>query len=325
MAIVNSTAIEFDIEKKTFQSIALDQIALQAENNKLYWIHCNLTEANTLKQLAERLRLPENVLALCAQSDPMSQLIDTDNAITIQLEAPLSTRLDKADATQPAHLLIHLTTTFCFTASTKPIPALDEFVKSCQKTINYARTPCFILFLIIDNIINDYARILFKYEIITEEMDMRVRASHKNIYNEVMDAKQDVMKTKRYLIAIREILVRISGRKIAVISEQCQVSLYNLSNHTHMTVHEADSIRDMLNGLLDQIDNNLIQKLNETMRVLTAFASIFLPLTLITGIYGMNFHYMPELGWKYGYFIVLGFIVFCGACLLFVFKKMKWF
>jgi len=126
-------------------------------------------------------------------------------------------------------------------------------------------------------------------------------------------------------MASREILMRISGRSIAVISDACRTSLYNLSNHSHMVVHEADSIRDMLNSLLDEIENMLMQKLNETMRVLTAFAAIFLPLTLITGIYGMNFRWIPELNWTYGYFWALGLLVVCAGSLLFLFKKKKWF
>lgn len=133
------------------------------------------------------------------------------------------------------------------------------------------------------------------------------------------------MKVKRYTIAIREILMRITSRNILVISEQCRTSLYNLSNHCHLIVNEIDSLRDMLNGLLGQIDNQLMQNMNETMKVLTAFAAIFLPLSLITGIYGMNFYWMPELGWKYGYFGALGLIVLCALLLFLIFRKKKWF
>jgi magnesium transporter len=92
-----------------------------------------------------------------------------------------------------------------------------------------------------------------------------------------------------------------------------------------MIANETDSLRDMLNSMLDQIDNALMQKMNETMKILTTFAAIFLPLTLITGIYGMNFQWMPELAWKYGYFYALTLLVVCGLSLLFIFKKMKWF
>ena len=195
----------------------------------------------------------------------------------------------------------------------------------CQKSIRYAKTPCFILFLILEGIVNDYAKVLFNFELIAEQFDIRTYKTHKNIYRKIMEVKLHVMKVKRYNIAVREILTRISGRQIVVVSEQCRSSLYNLSNHAHMIVHESDSIRDVLNGLLDSIENSLMQKMNESIRILTAFASIFLPLTLITGIYGMNFRWIPELNWKYGYFSALILILVCGISLFILFKKKKWF
>lgn len=328
MAVLGSIAIEFDLTHRTFKEVPLDELEIDLRNKKkIYWVHSNLNQQDIFKKLVNKLQLPDDVVELCNQEDTMPKLIDNDEAITTQIQGLLSTELSEEhhNETHFANLIIHLTSNFCFTAASEEIPALLEFIKSFSKAIRYAQTPCFILFLIFDNVVNEYARILFNFEVVADQMDLRVRAIHNNIYNEVMEIKQEVMKVKRYTIAAREILMRLSGRKISVISEQCRVSLYNLSNHSHMVVHEADSIRDILNGLLDQIDNTLMQKMSETMKVLTAVAAIFLPLTLITGIYGMNFRWIPELSWKYGYFWALGLIVVCGATMLYIFKKMKWF
>lgn len=326
MAILSSTIIEFDLANHSFKELSLDELEMDLHDlKKIYWVHSDLNQQETFKKLATKLHLPDDVINLCAEEDTMPQFIDNDEALTIQIQCLLSTELKNNNEANFSNLIIHLTPHFCFTASTEVIPALLEFIKSCQKSIRYAKTPCFILFLIFDNVVNEYARILFNFELITDQMDLGVRTIHKNIYGEVMEIKQQVMKVKRYTIAVREILMRISGRNISVISEQCRSSLYKLSNHSHMVVHEADSIRDILNGLLDQIDNTLMQKMSETMKILTAVAAIFLPLTLITGIYGMNFHWIPELEWQYGYFWALGLILLCGIVLLFLFKKMKWF
>lgn len=198
-------------------------------------------------------------------------------------------------------------------------------LKSCPKSLPYAKTSCFLLFLLLEGVINDYAKIHLAYEELADQLDAQIRTPNKNTYSQVLELKHGVMKVKRYTIAIREILMRITSRNILVISEQCRTSLYNLSNHCHLIVNEIDSLRDMLNGLLGQIDNQLMQNMNETMKVLTAFAAIFLPLSLITGIYGMNFYWMPELGWKYGYFWALGLIVLCALLLFLIFRKKKWF
>lgn len=326
MNVFESTVIEFDLENQQIKKLSLDELDINAQNKtKLYWVHCNLNQTPDFNKVIEKLSLPDPVVNLCRQDDIMPKLIDADDAISVQIQCVQSEELSDKNEVHYSNLILHLTSQFCFTAGSQPLPVLSEFMEISQKAIRYAKTPCFILFLMIDSTVNDYARVLFNFELLTEKMDMRIHEVDNNIYNEVAEVKQQVMLMKRNVISVREILMRISGRKIAVISEQCQSSLNNLSTHAHMLVHEIDSIRELLNSLLDQIDNALMQKMSETMRVLTAFASIFLPLTLITGIYGMNFQWMPELNWKYGYFIILFVILFCGSALLYVFKKRKWF
>lgn len=322
-----NSLIAFDLAKHNIDKIFVNELDINLNDKHIiYWIHCDLTDQIHFNEVATKLNLPENVLSLLKQHDTMQKILDEDDSITIQIQCLLSTELDsRYNELKFDNLFMHLTSNYCFTASVETIPAILEFKKNYQKAARYAETPCFILFLILDNVVNEYAKILFNFEMLVDQMDVHTRTAHLNTYKEVMEIKQHVTRVKRNTITILEILLRISGRKISVISDQCRLSLSNLTNHTNMIVHEADSIREILNGLLDQIDNNLMQKMNETMRVLTAVAAIFLPLTLITGIYGMNFNWIPELKWHYGYFWALGLIVFCGSFMVYIFKKKKWF
>lgn len=326
MNALETEIVEFDIVNRSYKKLSLDELDIDTQDkSKLYWVHYNLNDQASFPLIIEKLKLTEDVVKLCQQSDSILNLIDSNETITIKTPALLSSELNENHEESFGNLVIHLTDNYCFTAASEAIPALLDFEHTYAKNLQYAETPCFILFLVLDNIINDYAKILFSFEVISDELDVKIRGMEGNIYNEVMDLKRQVMKIKRYIGALREILMRISGRKITVISSACRASLYNLFNQSQMVVHEVDSVRDILNGFLAQIDNSLMQKMNETMRVLTAFAAIFLPLTLITGIYGMNFHYMPELWWKYGYFYSLLLLVIVAAALLYFFKKNKWF
>lgn len=326
MVHFESICIEFDVKHLSVRQCSLQDLPSDfIDDNKIYWMHCDLNQQSQFEDCLAKLKLSEQVVRAYKEKKPTPILIDTDEALTIKIQCLLSSDLSKTHHARFGDLIIHLTHHFCFTASYQPLHALFELKESAPKAIKFAKTPCFILFLLLDSVVNDYSRILFNYEVVAEKLDVSVHKTHKNNYDHVMGVKQQVMKIKRHTIAIREILMRIAGKKISVISDQCQVSLSNLSNHTHMVVHESDSIRDILNGLLDQIENTLMQRLNETMRVLTAFAAIFLPLTLITGIYGMNFHWMPELDWKYGYFWALSLIILCAVLLLYIFKRRHWF
>lgn len=323
---IASTAVEFNMADHSHKKISIENLEIDmSDDNKIYWIHADINEQHLFKSLIKTLHLPDDVVNLAAQEDSIPLLIDNDETLTIQIQCLLPNNAHKKFHANFSDLIIYITPKFCFTATSLPNPVIQEFMDNYHKAVRYAKTPCFILFLLFNQIVADYAKILFNLEVITDELDLEIHKSHRNNYKKVMLVKQQVMKVKRYIIATREILMRLSSRNITVISEQCRTSLYNLSNHIHMIAHETDSIRDMLNSLLDQIDNTLMQKMNETMRVLTAFAAIFLPLSLITGIYGMNFQWMPELHWKYGYLWALFLIVSCALFLLLMFKRKKWF
>jgi magnesium transporter len=89
-------------------------------------------------------------------------------------------------------------------------------------------------------------------------------------------------------------------------------------------IETVETYRDMVSGLQDLYLSSVSNKMNEVMKVLTIIATIFIPLTFIAGIYGMNFEFMPELKWKSGYFIIWGIMIVIALAMLFHFKRKKW-
>lgn len=326
MEPIDSTIVEFNLTNRTHRTLGVaDFLEFEMDPAKVYWIHCDLSNSQIFKQLTHKLNLPKETIKLCSQKNTLSKLIESEQTITLKFLCLLEKEFKKNRDEHFGDLIMHLTNQYCFTASRKTLPAIMEFKEHYNKAMPFAKTSCFILFLVLDNVINDYAQFLSNFEVMSDQMDIKVRENHENIYSEIAGTKHRVMEIKRCTVAVREILMRLSGRKIHVISEECRLSLSNLFNQSQMIFHEIDSIRDMLNGLLSQIDYSLMRTMNKTMQILTAFAAIFLPLTLITGIYGMNFIDIPELKWHYGYYYALALILFCGLALLWLFRKMKWF
>ncbi len=288
----------------------------------VYWCHCEYSQVDQCRALIKQLHLDDAVGQYVGDLSYLPQLNDTDDTITIKIQAPQFIVPDKKKHILYNSLVIHLTSHVCFTFTNKPIYALGEFAKQSEKSLRYAKTPGFILFLVLDNILNDYAKILLALESYCDEMDNHLRSfNHKNHFRMVTRMKHEAIRTNVFWAAIRDILMRISGRKITVISEACRKSLVDLYNHSMALVAESDSIREVLNGMLDQIDNNIMYRMSESMKYLTAYATIFMPPTLIAGIYGMNFSNMPELQWQYGYYIALGLIFLSGLVTYFIFQK----
>ncbi|MFQ6114956.1 MAG: CorA family divalent cation transporter, partial [bacterium] len=95
-------------------------------------------------------------------------------------------------------------------------------------------------------------------------------------------------------------------------------------DHTIQVIDTIETFRDMISGMLDIYLSSVSNKMNQVMKVLTIIATIFIPLTFIAGVYGMNFKFMPELGWRLGYFVVLCLMVLIGIGMIIYFRKRKW-
>ncbi|MBK5277603.1 MAG: hypothetical protein JJE09_01950, partial [Bacteroidia bacterium] len=136
--------------------------------------------------------------------------------------------------------------------------------------------------------------------------------------------KKDVDKIKKSLSPFKEALTNILKDRTHFISKSNRKYYRDLKNSCTNAIEEANATHTALESLTNIYFSALSHKMNETMKVLTTVATIFIPLTFIAGIYGMNFEYMPELKWEYGYFGVWGVMVTIFVGMIFYFKSNKW-
>jgi len=129
---------------------------------------------------------------------------------------------------------------------------------------------------------------------------------------------------RRYIWPLRDVISGILRSGSKLIKKTTLIYLRDVYDHTVQVMDSIETFRDILSGMMDVYLSNISNKMNEIMKVLTIIGTIFFPLTLVTGIYGMNFDVMPELRWKYGYFIVLGFMALVAGFMLYYFRKRNW-
>jgi magnesium transporter len=109
-----------------------------------------------------------------------------------------------------------------------------------------------------------------------------------------------------------------------LISKSSVLYFRDIYDHTIHIIDTLETFRDMLSGMLDIYLSSISNRMNEVMKVLTVIATIFMPLTFIAGIYGMNFKYMPELEWRWGYAMVWAILFTIAGGMLFYFRRKKW-
>ncbi|MCI0469322.1 MAG: magnesium and cobalt transport protein CorA, partial [Nitrospirae bacterium] len=129
---------------------------------------------------------------------------------------------------------------------------------------------------------------------------------------------------RRAVWPLREVVSRMEKRESPVISETTGLYLRVVHDHIIQIIDTIETSREMLSEMLDIYLSSISNRLNEVMKVLTMIATIFIPLTFIVGIYGMNFEYMPELKLRWGYPAVLILMTIVTIIMLFYFRKKRW-
>jgi len=136
--------------------------------------------------------------------------------------------------------------------------------------------------------------------------------------------RRETLDLRRSVYPLREVISKFEKIDETILNPEVRVFIRDLYDHTIQVIETIEVLRESASGLLDLYMNSVSNKMNEIMKVLTIMASIFIPLTFIAGVYGMNFSYMPELEYKYGYFAVWGVMILVFVGLIIYFKRKKW-
>jgi magnesium transporter len=183
----------------------------------------------------------------------------------------------------------------------------------------------YLLYKLIDAVVDNCFSVLEKMGDAIEDLEEAIVESVAiESLHSIYDFKKDMILLRRSIWPLREVINAFTRESPAFISENTTIYFRDVYDHTIQVIDTVETYRDMLSGLHDTYLSSISNKMNEIMKVLTMFATIFIPLTFIVGVYGMNFSFMPELNWRWGYFIIWGLIVSIGVSMLFYFKRKKW-
>lgn len=183
----------------------------------------------------------------------------------------------------------------------------------------------YLAYSLLDAIIDNYFVILEKLgdKIESLEEGLVLNLTPKTLQI-IYNLKQDMVFLRKSIWPLREVTSGFERGESKLIKKITKVFLRDIYDHTIQVIDTVETFRDMVSGMLDIYLSSVSNRMNEVMKVLTIFAAIFIPLTFIVGVYGMNFEFMPELKWKWGYFCLLGFMAVISIGMLVYFKRKKW-
>lgn len=184
----------------------------------------------------------------------------------------------------------------------------------------------YLMYALIDAIVDNYFSIIEvlgnKIEDLETELFAGQAKEDTNI--QIQQLKREILKVRRAIFPLREIINRIEKGEHPLIYKRTITYYRDIYDHLIQVSENIDIYREMIWSLMDMYMTTISNRMNEVMKVLTIISSIFIPLTFLSGIYGMNFEFIPELKYRYSYFILLGVMLVMFVALIFYFKKKKW-
>lgn len=184
----------------------------------------------------------------------------------------------------------------------------------------------YLVFSLLDAVIDSYFSVI---EVISDKVEMMeeqlfLSKSGNDLTFEIQELKREILRIRRAVFPLKEVLARLESSGSGLIGESTRKYMRDLHDHILQVSDNIDLYREMAWGLMDMYMTTISNRMNEVMKVLTIMASIFIPLTFIAGIYGMNFEYMPELQWKYSYFVLWGVMLIIFFFMIYYFKRKNW-
>ncbi len=183
----------------------------------------------------------------------------------------------------------------------------------------------YLAYSLLDALVDNYFIILEKLgdriDLLEEELIIRPGTT---VIEQLYQLKREFLFLHKAVWPLREVISSLARRESPLIHEMTTPYLHDVYDHVVQAIDSVEIYRDMLTSMLDLYISNVSYRTNEVMKVLTIIATIFMPLTFLVGVYGMNFEYMPELGWEYGYLLVWVIMIGLAAIMIVYFKKKRW-
>jgi magnesium transporter len=225
-----------------------------------------------------------------------------------------------------ARMILVLGADFVITYHHGRLDAVDEVKAACEASFRLVgKTPGFIAFLFLQRCLYDYAHLNLANDNALDLLQERVTTwDAPRLQAEIHLAGGNILTLKKLTASLHIVLMLLATKWNRFISTEARASFHEMLANAGAVRGAVDSSRDLLDGIVNAIQATAASRTSEIARVLTVVSSIILPLSLITGIYGMNFEHMPELKWEHGYVTVLAILGVLAGGLLLLFRWLGW-
>ncbi|MHC1683373.1 MAG: magnesium/cobalt transporter CorA [Clostridiaceae bacterium] len=231
------------------------------------------------------------------------------------------------DTLVPKEVALFVGTNYIVSYHNEHLDEIDEvFERTKTNEKNYDKGPTYLAHQIFDKIVDSFFPAIYKIEDKLNKFENNTRKKSTHILmNEIFKVRGELLKLRKIVVSMRDLLYRIVNSERLKGFYQHKLYFTDIHDHLIKLSNMVESNREITSDIRDSYLSLNATRMNRNMMVLTVITTIFIPLTFIAGVYGMNFEYMPELTYKYGYFIVLFIMTLIAIVMFSWFKRKGWF
>lgn len=314
-------------EQKLFvnQELSYDDIIKKIQPDKVNWIHFfTLDQVDAIEKIGLHFDIHSLMLEDTLNVEHLPKAEFSENHVFLTLKI---LRLDQDNQLEQEHASFILGNDYLISFKEQRGELLKPIRERIENNIGKVRKKRadYLFYLLVDTIVDNYFLLIEKLRNALEELeDTLIERPSENCINEIHHIKRQILTVRKYIIALRESVINIINEEPQQIFESNYKYLRDIQDHVNFVFESIEIFREDQKSLMELNSSNQNNSMNQVMKALTIVATIFIPLTFIAGIYGMNFQFMPELGWKWGYFGILGFMALITMVMIWFMKRKKW-
>jgi magnesium transporter len=216
---------------------------------------------------------------------------------------------------------------FVVTYHARPVKSVIQTKERCLKSPEelLGKGTDILVYTLLDSLVDNFVPFLNSLDHRIDELEEEIFKDSSDVLSEIITIRNDIINIRKIIRPQRNMINQLTRGSLPFIQKDNTIYFKDIYDQLFRISEQSDGFRDMVSGVLDTYLSFTSNKMNQIMKTLTIVMTIMLPLTLITGVYGMNFKFMPELDSPYGYFIVLAFMFVVAIALIFYMKQKKWF
>jgi len=297
------------------------------DDNTITWINIDgIHDTSILSKLGDCFGFHPLILEDILNTEQRPKVEDFNDYVYIVLKMIDSSKNQNGITMEQVSIIIGKN--YVISLQEKPLKFYGEIRQRLKNGKSKLRNagPDYLAYMLIDSIVDNYFNVLEeigdKVEILENKLVTNpTQKTLKTIYT----LKRDMLFMRKSTWPLREVLNKLEKGEVPLIKENTRIYIRDIYDHIIQIIDTIETFRDMLSGMIDIYLSSISHKLNEVMKILTIISTIFIPITFIASIYGMNFKFMPELSQKWSYPVVWILILAIIISMLIYFKRKKWF